>query len=246
LIWLCATLLILLQGRQAFPQNKTGKVSVTINQNSLFEKVESEAVKDETVRPEPMFQIFLRRNKFYQRLVKTKPGTYELDVPGGFFYEIQLAAENGIPLNYGRANFYVAPNHTRHLRLRLLEDSEVCDKEIGLSFVPDDSGGRNDLRAPQYDRYFVHRSSYMVIKHCGKSRGKRGTVYKFALLTYKNMTLYADKIRFDKERLRIEASGNVEFDVVEGENDCTGKGTRVILGLGKLKERDLPCNALKL
>lgn len=155
---------------------------------------------------EQTIRIFLSNNKSFGQEMKYKgQGKYELSVPRGIYF-LEFQKINGNPINYQRANFSIYPKRITKISIPPFVD-EVCDKEDGFVVLPTHISPKTFTK-PKFDNFLVTKPFNLVIKFCERQVTKNYFTYKFAWLSYNDISIAADKIIFNKKKRTITAFGS--------------------------------------
>jgi len=245
---LLAALMIFLFIRDSVCQNlrgqKLGWVEVIVTANGIFDE---EAI-DPAIWPDPNFKLYLRdtAGKLYNARYDTRLFTAE--VPEGR-YEIILRS-SGRSLDYTRARFLVSASSRKTIRLDVATGSEVCDANgfVMLPFAVNVANGRwreyvepgNTTRS-KFDVVFPTRPFNLVINYCHRTSTRNKNTYRFARLTYKEVTVYANEIETNKEMSVFQIRGRKDDPIMIEINGCIKKDVPYLLNLNLHELGDMKC-----
>lgn len=192
--------------------NKLGKVIIFVSStdDEVNDKVD--------IQP---YRVYLKGDNFFEEMVYLKNQIFELDVPQGI-YNIVLKENVGeTTLPYQRANFNVTQDKTTELRIDTSEGiPQTCNSTFGVVMLPTHTTRSKNSFAPKYDKVLDNGINNLIVKYCQKKTYKKNIVYKFVLLTYKNINIYADKLTVDKENLILKVNSNSDSSVWVEAGNC--------------------------
>lgn len=150
------------------------------------------------ITPKPT--IVFKRNKAISRVVANENGDYEITLPPGVY-----------TVTTEIAGFYPF----RRAKFRLLRGSDVM-----INLVPTprylirgttvSASESIDVPspAPKYDEFHIRGGEGRLLIQFEKKRIANSEIeYEGAILTYDALTVYADRLSFNKAQLRLKASG---------------------------------------
>lgn len=209
--------------------NSLGKVKIIVLGTNWGD--ESDKELDESLDIQP-FRVYLQGRKFFKEMVYHHNSEFELEVSKGI-YNIVLKRNFEEPLPYQRANFYVAPNKTIKMKIDIGEGGiGACDDKFGfVNVVESHNLNLKEFKLQNYYKTLINYPYQVVVKYCHKEINKGVSTLKFALLTYKNITIYADKMTFDKKNLTVEANGNKDSNVIVEIENCRKETKKLKLNL---------------
>jgi hypothetical protein len=122
-------------------------------------------------------------------------------------YQVQLSP--GIYNVTVRFGLFNVPNFERSKVVHLCPETLI----INLWIHPWCASGCDDhAYSKTFGSDWTGGSHQAVLTYLSSKKSKLGLVYKSALLTYKNQTLFADEITTDSKHRLINAKGNVVFE----------------------------------
>lgn len=135
-------------------------------------------------------------------------GTYTLKLPAGI-YTVTTEQNWWYPVQ--RAAFLVQPNETTVINLN------PTIRIFSIALEVTSKGVREPVeynRKPKYEEFLPFSDSpfNVVIEYREKKRKGSVTEYRNAKLTYNNLSVFADTLRFDRNKLLIETKGNATVD----------------------------------
>lgn len=216
-----------------------GKVKVVALAFGLFDE-QNKRINDNEYMVS--FRVYIRGNNFLEEMMYRKNGEFELSVPEGI-YNIELKSNTGSPINYYRGNFYVHSNQVTKINITLNEGQEVCDEKYGFVMIPDDAHPKKKYNSPNYKELLIDSPYKMVVKYCQKQNKESTEVYKFALLTYKNITISADKIIFNRKKNFVDAIGSEVSPVLVEVENCVKEIDKIKVDLTNSNLSHLVCKA---
>lgn len=227
--------------KKQISQKRLGKVKIIVLGTNLVDEPGKKVDKDLDIQP---FRTYLQGKNFFNEMVYLDNGEFELEVPTGL-YKIVLKRNFEEPLSYERAKIYVAPNKTTNLRIGIEEGNiGACDVRYGfVSVVESHNLNLKEFDQQKYYKYLIGNPYDLVIKYCQKQNKREMLIFKFALLTYKNLNIYADNIKFDKESLIVEAQGNKHSKVLVEIENCQKKTKAIKFNLKNPNITGLICKA---
>lgn len=107
--------------------------------------------------------------------------------------------------------------------------------------IPEDAHPKKKYNSPNYEKLLIDDPYQMVIKYCQKQDTKNIETYKFALLTYKNITISADKIMFDRNKKLIDAVGSKDFPLLIRVENCIKERKKFKFTLNNSNLSDIIC-----
>ena len=157
-----------------------------------------------------------------------------IDVPVGIY---RVSSRNGNYYDFERAPFWVRAGTVTKINvfplLRVRTQMLMADGSDRYQFapkpkydsvaVPESRPGLNML--VRYDKKHRANGSITYSSNVAEFRGSLQAVSRGVMLTYDNLALYADKIRFDPKNFILYADGNV---VVEDARQRTRANTLVV------------------
>jgi hypothetical protein len=180
--------------------------------------------------------VYLQANSFVQEMKYKGKGLFETSVPQGV-YQITLKNLNNEPIGYFRlAKFFVSSNKTTRLSLPPI-DEELCDEEYGFILWMSHS----HLPSPIYDQFIIKKPFDLIVRYCQKQVVGQTIHYKFARLSYKNLTIYADKINFGKRNHSLEVFGNKDEAAFIEMGNCSMETEKMKINLNKLSNPNFLC-----
>ena len=150
------------------------------------------------VLPEPT--IIFKRNDEIRRVVVDESGDYEITLPPGV-YTVATEIPGFYP--FRRAEFCLLPGSDVIINLvptprYLVRGTTVSVREAVDTLTP----------KPKYNEFHVPGRGFSMLIQFEKKRGASEKIeYDRAVLTYDTLTIYADKLSFNRAHLRLKASG---------------------------------------
>ena len=196
---------------QASVNSGEGKVVVTIRDRSVFLPSSVDKAPDPDVDVQ-YYLVFLQRGgSLHEMEYNEKMARFELSVPEDA-YDVVLKffyGDSTGSTRYRRANIYVRSGHTESLFIESIEGEEtIYDKKFGFAALPSDSYDKYRRSLPiYYDSFLVNHPYKMVIKYCRKTVEKEKISYKYVFLTYKNLTIYAERAMLNRKTFFISRLG---------------------------------------
>lgn len=127
-------------------------------------------------------------------------GDYQIILPAGV-YKVTTEMRGFYPLR--RSDFRVLPDSTVTINVVLSPRYLTRGTTVSVRASVD-----TRAPAPKYNEFHVPGSSLgLLIQFQGKRKTNRHIEYNGATLTYDALTIYADKICFNKTRLQLKAFG---------------------------------------
>ena len=149
-------------------------------------------------------------NQHFRKSVMPNPddGTFSLELPAGIY---SVTTEQGWWYPVKRANFQVRANETTIINL------SPTIRIFSIALEVTSKGVREPAeynREPKYEEFLPFPDSpfNVVIEYRKKKRKGSVTEYRNAKLTFNNLSVFADVLRFDKNKLLVEAKGNITID----------------------------------
>ena len=149
-------------------------------------------------------------NQSFRKSVMPNPedGKYTFEVPPGIY---TVTTKQGTWYSVKRAAFLVRANETTVINL----NPTIRVKAIFLEVTS--KGVREPVeynREPKYEEFLPFSDSpfNVVVEYQKRKRNGLVSEYNNAKLTYNNLSVYADTLRVDKNKLLVEAKGNVIID----------------------------------
>jgi len=230
---------------QNLREQRLGAVEVIVTENGIFD----EDAVDPTIRPDPSFQLYLRDLSGRLHNARYDAPRFKVKVPEGR-YEIILRS-GGRLLDYRRARFLVSANSMKTLRLDVATGSEVCDDVNGFVMLPIVVSVVNgkwreylepgDTTRPRFDVVFPTRPFNLVINYCHRTSTRNKNIYKFAHLTYKDVTVYANEIETNKGMSVFQVRGRKDDPIMIEVNGCLRKNVPSLLNLNLRELGDMKC-----
>ena len=177
------------------------------------------------VTPKPT--IVVKGRDQTRELHPDENGDYEVELPAGI-YSISAEITGFFP--FRRAAFRVQPDVTTMINIvptprYLVRGTTVGEKAVDIASP-----------RPRYDSFSppkTHRGSPDLLIQFIKKRARNKTVfYEGAVVSYDTLTIYADKLRFNKKMLQLEASG-IHVIVEDGKQRMRVRFVRVRFKEGK-------------
>lgn len=221
-----------------------GKVIVTVRDASLFRDFDNVAVSDNDEGPPTL--IFLQKKDILYKMDYKESGRFETNIPQGA-YDITLKMLDKSSIRYHRANIYVRPGQTNKISIERMDiEANVCDKEVGFIAL---TSGYSEEKAKyplvKYDFFLVNRPYKMVVKYCGRTITKDQISYKYVYLTYKNLTVYAERATLKTKTFSFRASGNAEGRIEVSTGNCLKKGKNVVVSLRESGQSEFACRNVR-
>lgn len=166
---------------------------------------------------------------FRKSILPTDEGNYTFEVPPGIY---TITTKQGVWYSVKRAAFLVQPNETTVINL------SPTIRVMAIFLEVTSKGIREPVkynREPKYEEFLPFSDSpfNVVIEYRKRKRDRSATEYRNAKLTYNNLSVFADILRFDKSKLLVEAKGNVTID----ENGQRQKKQDATLQIAKVEVR---------
>lgn len=221
-----------------------GKVVVTIRDKSVFQP-SSNFKRIDPNNDYQYYLVFLQRDgSLYEMEYDENIGRYEVRVPEGV-YEVILKHLNGDLTRYRRANLYVHSGRTESLFIEAIEGEEtVCDEKLGFAALPSHAF-KNNLPSIHYDSFVVTPPYKMVIKYCRQRVRVGKTYFKYVYMTYKNLSVYAEKAILDRRTFTYRAIKRAKGKIVTNKGDCIKAG-ELKINLRSRKQSDFVCRDIRL
>ena len=170
-------------------------------------------------------------NQNFRKSVMPNPddGKYTFEVPPGIY---TVTTKQGTWYSVKRAAFSVQANETTVINI----SPTIRVKAIFLEVTS--KGIREPVEYNRESKYeellpFPDLPFNVVIEYSKRKSNGSVTEYRNAKLTYNNLSVFADILRFDKNKLLVEAKGNVTVD----ENGQRQKKQNANLQIVKVAER---------
>lgn len=234
-----------------YSHSAKGEVIVSVPEYSLFDAEPDATVDLEDDEKDAPFRVFLRSANRLMEMPFRKSGNFQLSVPSNV-YEILLRSNSDESLNYKRANFLVRPGEVNKIEIAHIEsEQEVCDEDYGFVVEPIyegfvQIGGKSKYQSARFDVFPVSHPFKMVVKYCKKMVRNNQITYSFALVTYKNIKIYARNAVFNKKDLILRGSGEVEGKINTSVGDCMKIGGSFEISLGKKTPSKFICDDLQV
>ncbi|HEY2974483.1 MAG TPA: carboxypeptidase-like regulatory domain-containing protein [Pyrinomonadaceae bacterium] len=155
------------------------------------------------VLPKPIIVLKDGRNRTVKRIESDEDGGYEMKLPAGI-YHISTEINGFYPVR--RAAFRIQPRTSARINLTPMLRYLVRGTTLSAKHPIDKL-----VRPPKYDSFSIPQSSSKLLRlliQFDKKRQIKDTVeYSDAVLSYDVVTIYADKIRFNRRSFRVKASG---------------------------------------
>ncbi|NOT49321.1 MAG: hypothetical protein HOP17_16480 [Acidobacteria bacterium] len=224
------------------PNDNYGDVEIVVSEASVFDT--TEAMKQ--VRNQdyfPPFRIFLQNDDRAFEMRSRTPGKFAANVPIGF-YDVRLKSNDGMSLSYRRGNIQVGSEEKKRLFIGEIEgEAEVCVRRSGFVAEPIAHSGRPSIYPPvQYEDRLVEGYNRMTIKYCERRITSDSiTSYRFALVTYKNLTIYAEDASYDGLKFKLEGRGRVMSRVDGQVKSCIERTQLISIELNPKSHSEFKC-----